>query len=70
MRLKSYEIRATILLINFKEARQERGPRPAGERRESRLEQLADKQAMKQVARMGRMKQIQLKKTWNPCVNG
>jgi len=52
------------------EARQERGPRPAGERRESRLEQLADKQSMKQVARMGRMKQIQLKKTWKPCVNG
>merc|ERR1712156_1060288 len=52
------------------EARAERGPRPEGDRREARLEQLADKQAMKQVARMGRMKQIQLKKTWNPCQNG
>jgi len=57
-----------IAAINARQdARAERGPRPEGERRESRLEKLASVKAQYAAKKAARAKAIQLAKTWKPC---
>jgi len=57
-----------IAAINARqEARAERGPRPEGERRENRMEKLAEVKAKYAAKKAARQKAIQLAKTWKPC---
>jgi len=57
-----------IAAINARqEARAERGPRPEGERREARMEKLAEVKAKYAAKKAARQKAIQLAKTWKPC---
>jgi len=57
-----------IASINERQdARAERGPRPEGERRESRLEKLAAVKEAYAAKKAARAKAIQMAKTWKPC---
>jgi len=57
-----------IAAINARQdARAERGPRPEGERRENRMEKLAEVKAKYAAKKAARQKAIQLAKTWKPC---
>jgi len=57
-----------IAAINARQdARAERGPRPEGERRENRMDKLAEVKAKYAAKKAARQKAIQLAKTWKPC---
>merc|ERR1712242_523156 len=55
------------LILSRQEGRAERGPRPEGERRENRMDKLAEVKAKYAAKKAARQKAIQLAKTWKPC---